>query len=105
MACWLATTTPQISAKQDIYLAKIVECESGGNETIKVVDSNGYYSYGAFQFQKGTFLSQSDLYSLGYTDKDIFDYRKQKYLAHLMLKDGGEGHWYNCTKNLGKYPK
>jgi len=106
------TTTPlwdesykTITPKQDIYLARLMDCESSGSSTIKIVDSNNYYSYGAFQFQLGTWIGESEKYNLGYSKKDIFDWQKQKFLAHLMLLDGGRKHWYNCTKKLGDYPK
>lgn len=107
LACVLATSTPQVSyltAKQDIYLSRLAQCESGGKENIKILDSNNQFSYSVYQFQMQTWKEQSAKYGLNYTEADIYDYAKQKYLAHLMLKDGGERNWYNCTTPLGKYP-
>lgn len=34
-------------------VTKLMACESGGRN-VKIVDSNGYYSYGVMQFQKST---------------------------------------------------
>jgi len=81
------------NAKQEIYLAKLMDCESSGSTTIKVLDTNNKFSFGAYQYQTQTWLSQSKLYGLNYTEKDIYNYPKQKYLTHLILSDGGESHW------------
>lgn len=106
LACSIATSTPQLpTAKQDYYLTQLANCESSGNSKLKIIDSNGYYSRGAFQFQMGTWKEQNEKYHLDYKEDDIFDYQKQKYLTHLMLLDGGARHWKTCTDDLGKYPK
>lgn len=34
-------------------IQKLIQCESRG-KNIKIVDSNGYYSYGILQFQRST---------------------------------------------------
>jgi len=39
--------------KHSKLISKLVKCESSGRN-IKIVDSNGYYSYGILQYQKGT---------------------------------------------------
>ncbi len=114
----VATTTPQITvqsvaepkteltAKQEIWLGKLADCESGGREDIKILDSNSLHSYGVFQYQMATWLEQSKKYGLDYREKDIYNYQKQKLLTHLILSDGGESHWLNCHKKIGtKYPK
>jgi len=106
------TTTPlwnesykPITPKQEIHLAKLMDCESSGSSTVKILDSNSEYSVGAYQYQFKTWEEMVKKYGLPFTDKDIYDWRKQKFLTHLILLDGGETHWFNCHKKLGKYPK
>ena len=90
---------------QSIYLEKLLGCESAGSTTVKVLDTNSRYSYGKYQFQMATWLGQSEHYKLDYKEEDIFDGDKQRYLAHLMLSDGGMRHWYVCTRPLGSFPQ
>jgi len=94
------------SIDQLLYMTRLSDCESSGSSTIKVLDSNNKYSYGAYQFQMQTWLAQSEKYGLDYKEKDIYYFTKQARLAYLMLSDDGEGQWYTCgLKRLGKFPK
>lgn len=91
---------------QMIYLAELAKCESGGKTDIKVLDTNGYYSYGAFQYQLNTWLVQSKNYGLDYIKKDIFDLDKQVKLTHLLLSDKQYFHWKTCNNRIGRdYPQ
>lgn len=113
------TTTPQtdiprdepvITEAQEQYLARLEACESGGNYRVRIIDSNGLHSTGRFQFQDQTFLNFGKRYGLipettAKAEPLIYDGDLQKILAHKMLLDGGESHWFNCTRPLGRYPK
>ncbi|MDO8515708.1 MAG: hypothetical protein Q7S28_00460 [bacterium] len=101
--------TPEL----DAWIEKLVLQESGGKENIKIVDKNGYHSYGCLQFQKGTFIAYGTRYGLITEDDDIntliYDCELQKLLAKLMIQDnyGNWRHWYtsSMTKKVGKPPK
>ena len=96
--------------EQEAWLAKLEQCESGGRTTVKVLDTNGKYSYGRYQFQAQTWLSYGKQYGLVASSTNqveplIFDGELQKQIAHKMLADGGRDHWFNCSRPLGKYPR
>lgn len=88
-----------------MLLDKLAMCESSNKEGFRKVDSNGYYSYATFQFQKGTFeffakkfdLFDSDLNKLIYTSD------AQRKVARTMLQDNPKNwsHWYICGKLIG----
>ena len=86
-------------------MESLSECESGGSTTIKVLDTNGKYSYGLLQFQMGTWLKYKNL---GATRENIFDGELQKTIARSMLDAGGWRNWLNCSlvvkRSLGSYP-
>lgn len=79
--------------------------ESGGRADIRILDVNGYYSYGCLQFQLATFKGYSQKYSLynGYTDDqyrtEMFNCDSEKSLAKLMIEDSYSNwkHWYNSV--------
>ena len=88
---------------KEVWIDKLIACESGGNEKIKVLDTNGYYSHGLVQFQMKTWLSFGKKF--GTTKKNIYDGELQKKVVRAMLDDGGWKHWYQCSKIIGdEYP-
>ena len=93
----VATTTPQ-----EIWIDKLAMCESHGNDSAAIVDTNGYWSRGRFQFQLATWLHYGKAY--GATRANIFDGELQEKVVREMLDAGGWRHWYNCGKRLGPYP-
>lgn len=91
------------------WIEEVSKCEdSTGNPEIRVLDTNGRYSYGVMQFQMQTWLSMGKKYGIETTPENITDALLQKELAMLILNDGGWNNWYICgnrtTKKLGKYP-
>lgn len=101
----------ELTPLQEEWLSKLEQCESSGSTTIKVLDVNNKYSYGRFQFQSQTFLGYGKEYGLIATSTTkaeplIYDGELQKQIAHRILLDGGEKHWFNCYNKIGyKYPK
>ena len=91
---------------KEIWIDALADCESSASSTIKVMDTNGKYSRGMFQFQMGTWLSYGKKF--GATTQNIYDADLQREVAKSMLDNGGSGHWYNCSKKvsakLGEYP-
>lgn len=92
-----ATSTPQ-----SVWIDKLADCESNGSTTIKILDTNGYYSHGLLMFQMKTWLAYGKPF--GATRENIYDGELQRKVAKSMLDDGGQGHWYWCSKRLGDYP-
>lgn len=111
------TVRPGLSRPKELWLASLEYCESQGRSDLRIIDTNGYYSYGAFQFQMGTFIGFGKQY--GVLDKDmtyeeargvnkdgpIYDQQIQKEIVVHMVEDGLDYHWYNCTKKFGHYPQ
>ncbi len=97
----VATTTPQ-----DIWIAKLHECENYNNVE-KILDSNNKYSYGYLMFQMDTWLSYGKKF--GATRDNIGSSTLQKQVAKSMLDQGLWRHWTNCVNikvrpALGDYP-
>lgn len=93
----IATSTPQ-----DRWIDSLAQCESMGSTTVKVLDTDGYYSYGLFQFHQATWLKYGKPF--GATKENIYDGELQREVVRSMLDNGGSSHWYNCSKRLGRYP-
>ena len=81
-------------------------CESSNREDVVIIDSNGYKSYGKYQFQLYTFMEfgkKYDFLPLDITEvqarEAIMDNELQEKIAFNMLKDGLWKHWKNCLKN------
>lgn len=89
-------TFPDVA--QVAWLHALEQCESKGNPTARVLDVNGYYSYGILQFQMATFIGFSKEY--GTDSGDIYDPTSQETLALKMLDDGLWKHWYNCSQKV-----
>ncbi|MDE1970692.1 MAG: transglycosylase family protein [Patescibacteria group bacterium] len=82
--------------KINSLIERLISCESGG-KNIKVVDSNGYYSYGILQFQKGTWdewSAQSGITGDPMVPGDAIR------MAHWAIANGLLGHW-SCAHKLG----
>lgn len=107
--------TPSLEQKSplDRWIEKLVYLESEGKERFKVLDHNGYYSYGCLQFQMGTFEAYGSRYGLlapvDDLDTLIYDCGLQKTIAKRMIEEdpGNWRHWYTSvmTKKLGFPPK
>ena len=87
--------------EKNVYevLSKLAQCESGGKRVVEIVDTNGYKSYGTYQFQKRTFDTFGKKYGLPHTN--IMDRGQQTAIARMMLLNGGARHWTNCMKKIG----
>jgi hypothetical protein len=96
----------------DIWLEKLSQKESEGDEQVVIVDSNGFRSYSCLQFQLATFVEQVKKYNLLPEAEDveirnmIMDCEFQKQLARKMIEDNVQNvsHWYTTVyaKGLGK---
>ena|SRR3990167_1774627 len=95
-----------IEIKKEQWIDALANCESGGNEKIKILDTNLKYSYGLFQFQLATWIEYGK--DFGATRQNISSSTLQRKVARSMLDDGGWRHWYHCSnlieKKLGLYP-
>ena len=93
----------------DIWLNKLAQKESNGRTHFRILDVNGWYSYGCLQFQMPTFQAYVRQFSLtdelgpGGFQEAIYDCNLQKRLAKLMiLKDYDNWqHWYNSVMEGG----
>ena len=98
---------PYATEEQLLWVSELAKCESGGNDSVVVLDTNGLYSRGRFQFQLRTWLAYGKKF--GATKENIFDGELQEKVVIEMLNNGGAGHWYNCNKivvkKLGVYPR
>lgn len=90
---------------KELWINALGHCESENKPNIKVLDTNGLYSYGRFQFQQKTWLNYGKPF--GATMENIYDGELQEKVVRSMLDNGGQGHWYHCgkrvEKKLGKY--
>lgn len=91
----------EILSEVDIFLSKLEICESNGTD-VKVLDTNGKYSYSYFQFQEETFNHFGELYKLPHND--IYSRDQQYAIARKMIENGLWRHWYNCSKKIGNIP-
>jgi hypothetical protein len=93
----------------DDWLNQLVNKESNGKASIKILDTNGYYSYGCLQFQMRTFLEYGNKYDvfsnaeIEHLDKLIYDCDFQKRLAKLMIQDNPNNwrHWHTSVTKGG----
>jgi len=79
-------------------------CESRHKPHIKVLDTNGAYSYGRFQFQMHTFKWYVQRYNLAPDIEEaeylnlIYDGDFQEKVVRRVLEEG-RNDWYMCTKS------
>ena len=101
-----------VDTRDPVILAQIEQlafCESSGQEDIKIVDTNGWHSYGCLQFQFPTFKQYCKRYGIFPEAEDdellnvIGDCAVQKDLAYRMIQESPEAfaHWAVCSKRLG----
>lgn len=83
-------------SKIEIIVSKLIECESGG-KSVRIVDSNGYYSYGILQFQKRTWDWWSGMSGI---TGDPMNNDDAKTMARWAIKNGYLSHW-SCARILG----
>ena len=100
---------PPKQAKNQAILAqieKLARCESGNRWNIKVLDTNGKYSYSGLQFQLDTFIRYNKIHKVlpdledGEALNAIYDEWTQRELAYRMLENGEWKNWYNCLAPL-----
>jgi hypothetical protein len=89
------------------WIHQLGMCESSWRPSLKHLDSNNYYSYGALQFQMGTWLGVGSLYA-STTKSNIYDPVMQEKVAIALIEKGESWRWKTCfrktTKKLGPYP-
>ena len=103
---------PQIDPRAAIepYLNALSQCESGGRTDIKVLDVNGYYSYGKYQYQLLTWRRYG--IKFGYWDNTITDTELRTHIYKEWLQDdmtarilltekNGWRNWVTCGKKAG----
>ena len=89
----------------DRWIAMLEMEESGGNDLVEIIDSNGLVSAGCMQFQFATFKEQARKYDiLPYTEdvelENLWrDCSLQKELTRRMLLDDVKNcrHWYTSV--------
>ncbi len=81
----------QETSALDLWLAKLADKESHGEDHIKILDVNGHYSYGCLQFQEWTFKNYGKKYGILKNTADwenqIYDCNLQKQIAKRMIED------------------
>ena len=97
----------------DLWLEKLIEKESNHKERVRIVDTNGRYSYGCLQFQEGTFRAYGTRYGLvtpkANIESVVYDCNLQKQIAKRMILEDRSNwqHWYTSVKvkNIGLPPR
>lgn len=97
--------TEEKNRQQELWLSALEWCESRGYDNAINPDDGGSRSVGIFQFKDSTFQHYVKVYELNFEPEDIYNREKQTILAKLMLQDGLEYHWKNCSDWIGEpYP-
>lgn len=100
------TVHAQVPDPKSEWIESLIQCESQGSTTVKILDSDGYYSYGLGQFHLQTWLAFGK--EFGTTKENIYDGDLQRIVIRDMLDKGMWKQWYNCGKKLnaeiGIYP-
>lgn len=91
--------TPNLmqEVRLNAVIQKLIDCESGG-KSVRIVDSNGYYSYGILQFQKSTwddFSSKSGIVGDPMVPNDAIA------MGRWAVKNG-HGEQWSCWRNVPK---
>ena len=95
------TTVPIISPfeiKKEAWIDALHLCENK-YDVPKILDTNGYYSYGKYMWQMRSWLRYT---ALGTTRENIMDEGMQDKITRHVLDMGGWKNWYNCGKMLNK---
>ena len=93
-----------VKDQYDIWIDKLVICESSGKETAVNWNDKGSPSYGLLQYKVGTFVFYAKRYNLfPYAETNeyfnfIYDGDIQRMLAKKMLQEDFDNwrHWTNC---------
>lgn len=98
---------PTLSPAQVIWLARLMDCESGINpRAINPVDRDGTPSHGLLQFKPSTFDSFTAKYGI---EGELMDENAQVAIVIKWVLTPGEVDWYQqfpaCTQKLGTPPK
>ncbi len=95
----------------EAYLDELAYCESRNTDDVKIVDSNGYYSYGRYQYQLATWNYYIDKYDLLPHAEEaeyknwIFDGDFQRLVTKTVLaaEPSAWRNWYTCGNAIGLY--
>jgi len=97
--------TVPIVDPRDLWVEQLHQCENPDNVPW-IWDTNGKKSFGALQFQLGTWLTYGKKF--GATKDNISDDYLQRQVAKGMLDNGLSYHWKACSArvraSLGEYP-
>lgn len=88
-----------IEEHKTAWVEALHQCENPDNIPW-IWDTNGLRSYGAFMFQKSTWISYGK--NFGATMENIDDDKLQAKVVRSMLDKGLWRHWYNCSKEISK---
>ena len=97
------------STPLDALLDKLSYCESRNRPEIKIVDTNGYYSYGMFQCQLATWNYYIEKYDL-LPEAEIYEYKNliqdgdfQRHVAKTILTNEPMAwkNWWTCGRIIG----
>ena len=92
------STAPTL--KHRLVIRELIGCESQGRN-IKILDTNGYYSYGILQYQSSTWNAWSKLSGIQGSPMNI---RDSITMADWAIENGYLHHW-SCAKILGLVQK
>lgn len=94
----------EASSSQEVWMYALADCESMGSTTIKVLDTNGYYSYGKYQWQLSSWLKYK---KQGATKQNILDEEMQDKITKYVLDTKGDDDWWTCgnlvSSKIGSY--
>ena len=97
------------STPLDALLDDLAYCESRNRPEIKIVDTNGYYSYGMFQFQLATWNYYIEKYDI-LPEAEVYEYKNliqdgdfQRHVAKTILTNEPMAYrnWWTCSKIIG----
>jgi hypothetical protein len=99
VACVTPPGDPFASAISDDGLARLRQCESGGNYSI--VSASGAYR-GAYQFSRGTWngVARRHYPHLDGVDPAAAAPWDQDRMARALWATGGPGHWPVCSRRV-----
>jgi hypothetical protein len=92
-------------AERERLLGELINCESGNRWNIRIVDTNGLYSYSGLQFQLNTFYSFGAELGLFKNKQEalgkIYEPETQKEVARYMIEKGvAQYHWKICYSRI-----
>ena len=93
----------------DVLLDDLAYCESRNRDDIKIVDTNGYYSYGRYQYQLYTWNYYIEKYDL-LPEAEVYEYKNliqdgdfQRHVTKTILENepSAWSNWYTCGRHIG----